>query len=122
MAGKESFKEFVKKNPKLITFVKKGDMTWQKFYEIYDLYGEETSAWEEYLQDNEPKELAATTTGFGIGEILAWLKNINLDSLQEGVNNLQRVVGVISDLGNKDEKTEIKEEYKPRPIYKHFED
>lgn len=122
MAGKESFKEFVKKNPKLISFVKKGDMTWQKFYEIYDLYGEEKDAWKEYLEESETKEIAATTTGFGIGEILSWLKNINLDSLQEGVNNLQRVVGVISDLGNKNENVDIKEEYKPRPIYKHFED
>ena len=31
MANKEEFKEFVKKNPRLITFIKNGDMTWQKY-------------------------------------------------------------------------------------------
>lgn len=121
MADKESFKEFVKKNPRLISFVKKGDMTWQGFYEIYDLYGEENDAWKEYLEETKVQEVAATTTGLGVAEILSWLKNVNLDTLQEGVNSLQRVIGVVQDLGSKEE-TEKKEEYKPRPIYKHFED
>ena len=122
MADKESFKGFVQKNPRLITFVKNGDMTWQKFYEIYDLYGEDSSAWRDYLTSETTQEIASATTGFSVAEVLSWLKNINLDSLQEGVNNLQRVVGVIQDFGNKEETVETKEEYKPRPIYKHFED
>lgn len=50
------------------------------------------------------------------------VKNINLDSLQRVINSLQRVIGVVKDLGNKDDTTVKKEEYKPRPIYKHFED
>ncbi len=41
MASVDSFKGFVKKNPILITFVRNNEMTWQKFYEIYDLYGED---------------------------------------------------------------------------------
>ena len=47
--SKESFKEFVKKNPRLIKYVKNNEMTWQKFYEIYDIYGEDKNAWSEYL-------------------------------------------------------------------------
>lgn len=122
MANKEAFKGFVNKNPRLITYVKKGEMTWQKFYELYDLYGESDDAWKSYLTE-ESKEVEAAATGFGVGEIVSWLKNINLDSLQEGVNSLQRVVGVLQDLGSKDNsETNTKEEYKPRPIYKHFED
>ena len=122
MASIEAFKGFVNKNPRLITYVKKGEMTWQQFYELYDLYGESDDAWKSYLTE-ETKETEAVTTGFGVGEIVSWLKNINLDSLQEGVNSLQRVVGVLQDLGNKDNsETNTKEEYKPRPIYKHFED
>ena len=34
----DNFKKFVKENPKLVNFVRNGDMTWQKFYELYDLY------------------------------------------------------------------------------------
>lgn len=124
MANKEEFKAFVKKNPKLITFIKNGDMTWQKFYEIYDIYGDSNDAWKDYLVSNDValKTTAAATSALGINDIFSWIKNINLDSLQEGVNSLQRVIGVVKDLGNKDDTTSKKEEYKPRPIYKHFED
>ena len=87
MANKEEFKEFVKKNPRLITFIKNGDMTWQKFYEIYDIYGDSSDAWKDYLVSNEnvSKAAVATTGALGINDIFSWIKNINLDSLQEGV-------------------------------------
>ena len=45
MDTKEKFKIFVKKNPILIKYVQNGSMTWQKFYEIYDMYGEDNNAW-----------------------------------------------------------------------------
>lgn len=109
MDKKEAFKIFVKNNPKLINYIKDGSMTWQKFYEIYDLYGEDETAWKSYL---------GVATTIGSVEILNWLKNINLDNVQNGINNIQRVIGLLGDLGSKD----TKEEYKPRPMYKHFED
>ena len=46
---------------------------------------------------------------------------MDLDSIQNGVNSLQRVLGVVQDLSGKEDKKPT-EEYKPRPIYKHFED
>ena len=52
---------------------------------------------------------------------MSWFKNIDLDTIQNGVNNLQRVLGVVQDLGEKETNKESTE-YKPRPIYKHFED
>lgn len=45
-----NFKEFVKKNPSLLKFVREEKMTWQKFYEIYDLYGESNDIWNEYIK------------------------------------------------------------------------
>lgn len=122
MAKKDEFKAFVRKNPKLINYVKKGEMDWQKFYEIYDLYGEEESAWSSYLTKEETETVATTTTGLGFGQIMDFIKNIDLDSVQEGVNSVQRVLGVIQDLNGKDNNKPKKEEYKPRPLYKHFED
>ena len=35
---KENFKIFAKNHPELLDYIKSGEMTWQKFYEIYDLY------------------------------------------------------------------------------------
>lgn len=123
MAKKDEFKAFVRKNPKLINYVKKGEMDWQKFYEIYDLYGEEETAWSSYLTKEETKTVATTTTtGLGFSQIMDFIKKIDLDSVQESVNSVQRVIGVIQDLNSKDNTKPKKEEYKPRPLYKHFED
>ena len=112
--AKEEFKEFVRKNPKLITYVKDGSMTWQKFYEMHDLYGEDENAWKDYLGVATAGAAAAATTS-----VTDFMKNIDLDSIQNGVNSMQRILGLFQDIGKN---KETKEEYKPRPLYKHFED
>ena len=116
MSKKEEFKEFVKKNPKLVKYVKDGSSNWQQFYEIYDLYGEDKEAWKEYLP------VATATSSIAIPDFMSWIKNIDLDSFQNGVSSLQRVLGVVQDLSGKNSNTKSTEEYKPRPMYKHFED
>ena len=122
MGNLDTFKQFVKKNPRLIKYVQNGETTWQKFYEIYDLYGEEESAWKDYLTPEVKAAATAAATGIGFNEVLNWLKNIDLASVQTGVSNIQRVVGVLQDFSSKDSSPKPKEEYKPRPLYKHFED
>ncbi len=124
MAKKEEFKEFVKNNPQLLKYVKNNEMTWQKFYEMYDLYGEDEQIWSDY-QKTEPKVETVKKENkiTGMADVLTWLKMIDLDSLQEGVSSLQRVLGVFQDLsGNKTTTNNDKGEYKPRPLYRHFED
>lgn len=120
MGKLEEFKGFVKDNPKLLQYVKNGEKTWQNFYEIYDLYGNSSDAWKDYLGVKETAAVAAAGT-VGLAEVVNWFKNINLESVQSGVNNLQRVLSVVQDLSSKDTKPKT-EEYKPRPVYKHFED
>jgi len=125
---KDEFKEFVRKNPQLITYVKKNEMTWQKFYEMYDLYGESNDIWKEYIEDKtveEKSEVVKETAkvglaGITLSEVVKWLKNVDLDGLQEGIGNVQRVLGVMQDFTKKDKNE--KPAYKPRPLYKHFED
>lgn len=123
MANLETFKGFVRKNPILIKHVKSGTMSWQKFYEIYDLYGEDEVAWKDYLQVEKKQEAVSNAaTAVGIADIFAWLKTLDLDSVQSGISSLQRVLGVVQDFSGKSSSTEKKEDYKPRPLYKHFED
>ena len=121
---KDEFKEFVREHPVLVNYVKKDEMTWQKFYEMYDLYGKDDKIWDSYLNESEPvkETVKDSSTIFGIHELANWLKNIDLDGLQEGIGNVQRVLGVVQDFSNKESKKEVKETYKPRPLYKHFED
>ena len=127
---KDEFKEFVRKNPRLIKFVKNNEMTWQKFYEMYDLYGEDENAWKDYLEvkekvENDTVGSAGKTaiTGLTLSEVVNWLKNVDLDGIQEGIGNVQRVLGVVQDFSKKGETTTNAEpKYKPRPLYKHFED
>lgn len=48
----EEFKNFVRTKPELIKYVQNGKMTWQKFYELYDLYGTDESVWNKYILDD----------------------------------------------------------------------
>lgn len=112
MSKKDEFKDFVRKNPRLVNYIKSGEMTWQKFYEIYDIYGEDKEAWQDYLTDGT-KILAGAS-------FLDILKNIDLDSVQSGVNSIQRVVSVLQEITNK--KATPSTTYQPRPVYKSFDD
>ena len=52
-------------------------MTWQKFYEIYDLYGEDENAWKDYLK----KDVVPAAASF---DLVNFIKGIDLDSIQKG--------------------------------------
>lgn len=128
MNKKDEFKEFVRNNPRLLKYVNNNEMTWQKFYEMYDMYGKDNEVWKKYTTDsrndsNKNNSIGATEAGttIGLAEIFNMFKNVDLDSIQNGVSSIQRVIGVLQDFGKVDS-TPSKEEYKPRPIYKHFED
>lgn len=121
MANIDEFKTFVRKNPKLLKHINDGSMTWQKFYEIYDIYGSENEIWDNYLND-DTRKITKSTNGFSLAETINLIKNIDLDSIQNSINSIQRVVGVVSDLTTKNPQSANKAEYKPRPLYKHFED
>ena len=79
-----------------------------------------TMLFNKYLNNNIVSKDITKTTAFT--DLLAFLKTINLDSLKEGINSVQRVLGVFQDLSGSKNENEDKKEYKPRPLYKHFED
>ena len=110
MDKKTQFKNFVSKHPELITFVKNKENTWQDFYEIYDIYGEDERTWDKYFNSSNTS----------IGELTSLFKNINMDNIQKHINNAQKAVNLIQELTSKGTTETITKT--PRPITKFFGD
>jgi len=108
MSKKDSFKNFIFNHPEFIEQVKLNNTSWQSLYELYDIYGEDEKIWSKYLTTKED-------TAFNIKNILNTIKNIDLNSLEENINNIQKAVGLVEeftkkeDSDNKDENKEVKE-------------
>ena len=122
--SKIEFKDFVKRNTKLISIVEKGDTTWQKLYELYDLYGENSSIWDKYLSNtsnNLNNNLNISSIGNNIEDIMNFIKGIDLNSVQKGLNGLDKAIEAFKDI--LPDKTNIPvNNYEPRPTYRYFED
>ena len=129
MKSREEFKEFVRRHPELIKYVKSGEMNWQKFYELYSLYDENDDAWREYFNDQNinnstQNKNSSSSSSFGMGEIVNMLKNVKPEVLQQNINSIQKFLGFVSEfVGDKNKpKPNIKNIYTPRPTKNMFED
>ena len=121
--SKESFKQFAKQHPEFIKYINNGEMTWQKFYELYDMYGDNSDIWNKYgsvpeIRENNTSNLLGDTS---LKDIFNVVKQIDLDTVKKGVDGLQKAVGLIQDItGNKSSNNQAN--YQRRPMYKYFED
>lgn len=120
MTNIDNFKAFVKQNPSLVTYVKEGNMTWQKFYELYDLYGEDNNIWDTYLKKETPSKKNNTSKS-SLTSIMEMAKNLDSDKLQDSITSIQKAISLFGDIILKDNKTPDNN-YTPRPIYKKFDD
>ena len=112
--SKETFKLFAKNHPELAYEVINGKTTWQKLYELFDIYGENSSIWNQYSNDTS----TSLTTTFK--DFFNTIRNVDLDSVQKGVNNLQKTIGLLQEIGIGN--NTIKDIPEARPMYKYFED
>lgn len=116
MSTKDEFKVFVRKNPSLITKVNNGETSWQKLYEIFDLYGEDSDAINTLL--NNTREVNKD-----IKTLFNNLKNMNMDNVKNNINSLKKAVDFLTELtGNNKEEVITNKIFKERPINKIFED
>ena len=109
---KEAFKEFAKVHPELIDYLNSNkDMSWQKLYEIYDIYGEDDKVWEPYLKTNSTN-------------ITDVIKNIDTKKVQEHIGTAQKALNLIQELTTKGGSSleTLKGPSLPRPITKFFGD
>lgn len=114
MSKKEEFKEFIKNHPELIKYVKSGDMSWQKFFEIYSIYGNDKTIWNKYFNEEKP------SNNMSVSDLINMVKNVDLDSVQKNITNISKALELVQSLITKDEIPT--DTYTPRPLYKKFED
>jgi len=117
MSKKEEFKSFAKLHPEFINYINSGDMTWQKFYEIYDIYGEDSDVWNDYRKTE--------SVSTGMAGFTEKLKNFDVNSIQEHIKTAQKALNLVQELTSKgaDNLASVsKGPSIPRPINKFFED
>lgn len=111
MSKLEEFKSFVANKPELSTYVKNGQMTWQKFYELYDLYGDNERVWKDYSKDSS----------LNVDKIKDMIKSVDMESIKEHINTAQKALDIVQELTGKSSST-VANISSPRPLNKFFED
>lgn len=125
--SKETFKLFARNHPELARQVINEKASWQKLYELYEIYGEKSNVWDDFTKSSATRAIEETTSIPGpFKELFNTFKNIDLDSVQKGVTNLQKTIGMLQDIGlggsTTSEIAQNVREYEPRPMYRYFED
>ncbi|OEH93923.1 YlbD family protein [Bacillus solimangrovi] len=105
----DSFRQFVRKHPTLITEVREGNKTWQNVYEDWHILGEEDDVWKPYLKEVASANVDAETSddkktdkdegnNEGFRQILSMVKNIDMNSIQGHIANMSGAIGNIQEL------------------------
>lgn len=119
---KEEFKAFVRTKPELISYVSSGEMTWQKFYEIWSLYGNDDKIWNKYKEKQEVKE-KSNSEGFSFSSLIDSIKKVDMDQVQKGVSSMQKAIELLQGLSTgKTTSQSNTSSYQPRQLFKKFED
>ena len=109
--SKDKFKLFIYNHPEFVDMVKSNKTTWQKLYELYDLYGENNDIWNRY-KDN------SITSNIDLKGLFNTLKNIDLDNLEQNISSIQKAVGLVEEFTKPSNEEEIKPiESKMNTIY-----
>ena len=95
MDKKEEFKSFIRNKEFLIDKVNKGETTWQKLYEIYDLYGESASVFNEEKKE-EVKDTKTTN-------LLKAFEDIDVNKINENLEGVRKILAVLGEFTRKDD-------------------
>lgn len=122
MSKKDEFKKFVSTHPALVEIVANKTHSWQDLFEVYDLYGNDESMWDRYLQNGKAKDTSSAKLN-SLGELTKLFKNVNIENVQKYIDTAQKAIGVIQELtGSGAAEAVSKGPAAARPINKIFED
>lgn len=117
----EKFKLFVRSKPELSSYVNDGSMTWQKFYEMWNLYGEENEIWNNYRKKDTVVNSSTDTNSSTFSNILSNLKNIDMNEVQKGVESVRKAIDLLQGFIVSDTNSNNKG-YTPRNLFKKYDD
>lgn len=122
--SKDSFRAFVRSNPNFIYSVRDKRVTWQELYELYDLYGEDKSVFDKYLESSSNNSSSRGSSKSAFNDISKMIKELDVDKVQNGVTSLQKALSLFSELFASKEGASNNggNNYEPRAVYKRFED
>ena len=99
MTKLDNFKKFISNHPNFIDAVRNNETTWQKLYELYDIYGENEEIWSKYIK-------SLSKDNFSIKGLLNTIKSIDVTSLEENINSIQKAVSLVEELTKETKKEE----------------
>ena len=88
----DEFKNFVKNNSFLIDKVHNNEVTWQKLYETYDIYGPEHELFKNVYSTSNTSTILSKE---GINNAINVIKNVDLEKISSGLENVKKVVATI---------------------------
>lgn len=100
MESVDAFKAFVKTMPEAANAVHEGRYTWQQLYEMYALYGEDHEVWDVFKK-KKTNDSAANLVDLNV--LTQLVKNIDMNALVSGMQGLEKVLGIVATLFDKEE-------------------
>ena len=91
----ESFKIFVKNNPRVMEEVRSGKLTLQELYEEWFLLGEEDTKWDDFRSEKKVDEKSNEANEDRMKKVLGTLKNMDPNQMQHYLGHLSQAIGAI---------------------------
>jgi hypothetical protein len=91
----ESFKVFVKNNPRVMEEVRGGKLTLQDLYEEWFLLGEEDTRWDDYRSEKKTVGNSKEANTDWMKTVLGSLKNMDPNQMQHYLGHLSQAIGSI---------------------------
>lgn len=101
MDSVNGFKTFIRTMPNAASEVHNGNYTWQQLYEMYVLYGENHEVWHQFKDSKKKEETTGGTLDLNV--LLQMIKSVDVNALVSSMDGLQKVLGIVATLFDKDE-------------------
>ena len=115
----DEFKTFIKNKTFLIDKVHNNEISWQKLYETYDLYGPEHELFKEVVAQ---KNTSSLLTKEGINTAINAFKKVDLDKVSNSLEQVKKVVGAIQEITKPETPVSSIPEYMKKSSFRRYND